>query len=358
MKGCLAVFTQAAAIGYLFCTWSFSIADEARFRHPEDESAKFQTEILIEGLNNPCGLAIRPAATEDTVDEFFFAESGAGRVLRFAVDSPTKTQEVIGGLTTRPFGSEKPLEVGPWALGFLTPSKLVVMGGVLEDGKEQVGVYVLPQDGILDANQTDHTVGPLATGDMVERLGFQGLTLGETTAYFASGAENSPGQIFYSDLEANRLDSFRPLLKEQNTLWPAGICLSPTNSAGSQYLVASYVGELQAVRDSQLVFIGPRSGKVLMQLLPGLYDLVGLAYSPSGQLYAIDFAWQNPESGGVYRLDDARRENRPACRAIKIASVVHPTSMVFAAEGALFVTAFGSRDEPKQGKIIKISGEF
>ncbi len=357
MKGCFAVFTQVAAIYYMFCTWSFSIADEARFRPPEDESAKFQTEVLIEGLNNPCGLASRPAATEDTVDEFFFAESGAGRVLRFAVDSPTKTQEVLGGLNTLPFGNEKPLEVGPWALGFLTPSKLVVLGGVLENGKEQVGVYALSEESrALSADQTDHTVGPLAIGNNQPR--FLGIAMGETAAYFSSGAESAPGQIFYSALEANRLDSFRPLLKEQIDEWPAGLCLSPVNSAGSQYLVASYVGGLQEARDSKLVFLAPVSGTLLLQIAPGLFDLVGLAYSDSGQLYAVDFAWQQPEGGGVYRLDDARLEGRPACRAVKIASMIHPTSLAFDSKGAMLVTTWGSLEKPKQGQIIKIIGEF
>lgn len=359
MTECLAALTQAVRISFFFCVAVGAFAQESRFPLAGDESANYQVEEVFTELDNPCGLALRPPSGEEATDEFFFAESGAGRVLHFAVDTPAKSQEVLGKLATHTLGNENPIEVGPWALGFLTPSKLVVMGGVLVDGKEHVGVYALPEDGkALSADQLDHTVGPLNPEDTDERIGFQALAISETAAYFASGSESAPGQIIYSAIEANRLDSFRPLMKEQIAEWPAGICLSPVNSAGSQYLVASNLGKLLEVRDSQLVFMDPFSGTVFMQLDAGLFDMVGLAYSPSGQLYAIDFAWQNPETGGVYRLDDARWEGRPACRAVKIASVVRPTSLAFASNGTLLVTAFGSSDKPKLGKIVKISGEF
>jgi hypothetical protein len=85
---------------------------------------------------------------------------------------------------------------------------------------------------------------------------------------------------------------------------------------------------------------------------------VGLAYSTSGQLYAIDLAWQDENAGGVYRLDDARFEGQPACRAVKIAEVVRPTSLLFAPDGALYVASWGKGNGAKQGTIVKISGEF
>ncbi|QEG36659.1 hypothetical protein [Bythopirellula goksoeyrii] len=359
MNRFFAPFVCAVVSGLLAAGMPATLAQESDFPPAENETDRYQLEEVFTGLNNPAGLALRPPSGDDVADEFFFAESGAGRVLRFSVDSPTENHEVLNELTTHRLGAEDPIEVGPWALGFLTPSKLVVMGGVQVDGEEQVGVYFLPENAkVLSANQVDHSVGPLTTGDTVEQLGFQAVAVGETSAYFASGSENATGQIYSSPLEANQLDSFRPLLKEQITEWPAGLCLSPVNSAGSQYLVGSYLGELQEARDSRLVFFDPFSGSVLMQLNSGLFDLVGLAYSPSGRLYAIDFAWQKPEAGGVYRLDDARWEGRPACRAVKIAKVVRPTSLAFASDGTMYVTAFGSSDKPKQGKIVKITGEF
>jgi hypothetical protein len=122
--------------------------------------------------------------------------------------------------------------------------------------------------------------------------------------------------------------------------------------------VASYLGALAEKRDSQVIFIIPSGGDVAMQLAPGLFDVVGLAYSPSGQLYAADFAWQEENEGGVYRLDDARLDGQPACRAVKIASIEHPTSLLFDDSGNLYVTSFGNGTNAKHGKIITIKGSF
>ena len=118
------------------------------------------------------------------------------------------------------------------------------------------------------------------------------------------------------------------------------------------------MGELSEARDSRVAFIIPAAGTVDMQLSPGLLDIVGLAYSPSGQLYAIDMAWNDENAGGVYRLDDARFEGRPACRAVKIASLVRPTSLVFAGSGTLYVSSLGAGTNAKMGTITKITGEF
>ncbi len=356
MKGYHNSFLRLLPIGFVCCAPLIVVAQEKLFPPAEDASADYQVQVIFEGLDEPCGLVLRPTVIEEEPAQFYFAENGSGRVMRFARDS-SNPQEVLRGLSTQQSNDQQ--SEGPWSLAFLTPTKLVVSGGVMKGGKQHIGVYLLPTNGkVLSPDQTDHTVGPLPDSGEELGLSFLATTVGETAAYFTAGGKKTPGQIFYSALEANRLDSFRPLLKGESTDWPAGICLSPLNSTGSQFLVAGYVGELEAERDSQLVFLAPKSAAELLRLTPGLYDMVGLAYSPSGLLYALDFAWNDPESGGVYRLDDALWQGRPACRAVKIASVIRPTSMVFTTEGNLLVTAFGSREQPNGGKIIEITGEF
>jgi len=83
-----------------------------------------------------------------------------------------------------------------------------------------------------------------------------------------------------------------------------------------------------------------------------------LAYSPTGQLYAVDFAWKEEGASGVYRLDDARVNGQQACQAVKIASIQRPISMAFTPDGTLYVTALGASDSKKQGILVKITGEF
>jgi hypothetical protein len=332
--------------------------EEGSFPPAVDELAKFRTEVVIDGLDNPCGLTLRPSSDRDDPQEFLFAESGAGRVLGFTAEEPGKTREVLTGLKVDEVDELK-THASAWSLGFVTPTKLAVYGG-MKDGGDRVGVYVLPADREpLSVEKQDHQI-VIAQGNADKlQLVLASVAVGETTAFFTNGSIELPGQIYRSGLAANRIEMPRPLLntpESQGARWPTGVCLSP--SSRMQFLVTAFAGEMTDARDSQLAFLIPVSGKLLLKLTPGLVDIVGLAYSPSGQLYALDLAWQDEKAGGVYRLDDARFEGQPACRAVKIAEVVRPTSLLFASDGALYVTAWGKGNSEKNGTVMKVTGEF
>ena len=333
-------------------------AENQGFSAAGDESKNFQTEVIVEGLDNPSGLAVRPITGNESASEIYFTESGAGRVMRFMASNPGETKEIVSGFETHPLNETIDLRLGPWAIGFVTPTKLAVLGGVQKQGTEQVGVFVLPDDGkVLKADQLDHTA-ELTDGYEQKSAGFPGMVLSDTAAYMAIGSD-STGNIFKAMLAANRIDSPRPLVSSkvaESLSWPSGLCLSP--AVRTQFIVAAYLGALTEERDSRVAFIIPSGGDVAMQLTPGLFDIVALAYSPSGQLYAVDFAWQEEKEGGVYRLDDARLEGQPSCRAVKIASLEHPTSLLFDESGNLYVTSLGTGSNAKHGKITKITGSF
>lgn len=333
-------------------------AEESALPHG-DESYRFQVEVIAEGLDNPAGLVIRPAIAKDDPQQIYFAESGAGRVLRFAANKSAERAEVVTSFAPHALTDQIELKVGPWALGFVTPTKLALWGGTVQNDVEQVAVYALPEDGKPLAADTPEHIAELPQDDKAVGVGFQGMIVGETSAFLSQGSAADAGTIFKAALIANRLDAPRtltPSKRDGQLRWPAGLCLSP--SAQRQYLVAGYLGELSDKRDSRLAFIIPSNGDVALELAPGLFDVVGLAYSPLGQLYALDLAWDNEKAGGVYRLDDARENGQPACRAVKIASVVRPTSLVFDKSGILYVTSLGSGTNAKRGQILKITGEF
>ena len=323
-----------------------------------DESAQFRSEVVADGLDNPCGLVLRPSSGRDTPPEILFVESGAGRVLGFTVDKPAETREVLTGLRVGEI-EELKVRAGAWSLGFATPTKLAVYGG-MQDGPNRVGVYILPAEHeAISADKQDHQV-VVGEEDTTEfQPLFAGTTFGDTKVFFSSGIANGPGQIYRAGLAANRIEMPQPQLnttESQRSHWPTGVCLSPSTKV--QFLVAALAGAMTGTPDSRLAFLSPVSGKMLLELTPGLLDVVGLAYSPSGQLYAIDLAWQGEKAGGVYRLDDARYNGQPACRAVKIAVVARPTSLLFAPDGALYVTSWGKGDDTKHDTIVKITGEF
>ncbi|MDZ4657439.1 MAG: hypothetical protein SH868_07645 [Bythopirellula sp.] len=333
---------------------------QAEFPPAVDESAQYKQEVLLKKLDNPCGLVSRPSADKDAPQEIFFSESGAGRVLVFGADRPRATQEVLTGLKTHELAQDVELRVGPWSLGFVTPTKLAVWDGVPRDGVKQVGVYVLPTDDkVLTADDVEHVAELPKDDSQIGNSAFPGMVMGETSAYLSSGSAEDIGTIFKAALVANQISSPRTLTPSKQSSdmhWPTGLCLSPPTK--TQFLVAAYVGDLLDKRDSRVAFLVPANGEVALELVPGLFDVVGLAYSPSGQLYAIDFAWHKEKLGGIYRLDDARLDGRPACRAVKIANLVRPTSLLFDASGAMYVTAFGTGTNAKRGSLIKITGEF
>ncbi len=320
-----------------------------------DESAKYDSNPILTRLDNPWGIAVRPSRLPDSSKEIFFAESGAGCVRRFTLDSPGTSREVIKGLEVQEVDEQFPVRTGPRALGFLTPTKLAVVGG----NGEQVEVYSIPDGESLAADKYDYLVGPLSQEGQPANLAFQSCTITETAAFFAVGDFDEGGTIFKSALKANRLDELQPLVRAAEAKgWGtvAGLCIS--DSSRMQFLVAGYVGTLLGKRDSQLVFIAPQTGKLVTQFATELCDIVGLIYSPSGQLYAVDLSWKNTSDGGIYRIDDARSQGRPACQVVKIASVAHPTSAVFVDKETLVVTAIGRKANQKQGSITKLTGNF
>jgi hypothetical protein len=298
--------------------------------------------------------------------ELFFSESGAGRVVRVAADKQDEVTAVVTGFPRAPWSSDPGRQVGPLGLAFITRTKLAVGTGGLGLGEDLIRVYALPADAVaLEYDQADHSVGPVPADSRSEtgEGGFLSLATIEEeiekALFAASSGDDAEGWILKAALGGNRLSDLRPFIATRRVAGaaaPTSVTINPKPRA--HYLVVGQMGEAGDDRDSRITFYGPATGAMALNLNAGLYDVCGLAYSrPSGDLYAIDFAWANPEAGGVYRIESAEVDGRESCRAVKIASVRRPTSLAFAPDGALYVTAFGERadaDSPPTGTLVKI----
>ena len=327
-----------------------------------DESASFEVETILSDLDNPCGLTVRPTRTTSGPYDLFLAESGAGRILQLSTAKPDEFREVIVGFRTNPFNDHLPYRVGPLGLAFLTRSKLMVGDSGNPSGSDLLSVYILPSDGkAVQASGPDHSVGPLRNREGTDSGSINFLAMAKTDelVYLSVGGDDDQGVLLKAGINSNRLDYLQPLLIEDASRRPAargGIAFIPPPQP--PYLVVAEIGSYETPSDSSLVFYIPATGEMAMSLPTGLHDMMSLAYSPSGQLYATDFAWSDAPSGGVYRLDDVRIAGAQGCRAVRIASIPHPMSLTFTSDGVLYVTAFGNGENEKQGMLLKITGEL
>lgn len=325
-----------------------------------DESAQFKVETIHDNLDNPAGLVVRPGAGNSGPFSLYFSESGAGRVVRLATDKPSELQPVVTGFPIRPFRRGADCRVGPLGLAFLSRMKLAVGVGNSPDDPIAVGVYNLPDEGEsveFASSVADASLGPRKNSKGNER--FFNLARTEGALLLAACDDEGVGGVFKASIDANKLSGLRQLIKapsDDSARGVLGVAINPKPRAN--YLLSAQMGELGAERDSRVTFLAPASGDVALQLEAGLRDATALAYSPAGDLYVADAAWDDPAAGGVYRIDAAEVDGRQSCRPVRIATIARPTSLVFTADGALYATAFGPRNDPTApptGALLKIT---
>lgn len=343
-----------------------SIPPPPAFAESGDESTKYIVEKIATDLDNPCGLVLRPSPPAGGPYELFFSESGAGQVVRLSTDKPAEKTPVITGFPLAQFREDSAYAIGPLGLEFITRTKLAVGTGGLGKGNDLVRVYSLPaDDSALTYEQADHSVGPIPN-DSRSNTG-EGLFFAlakiedelDKALYVTSSGDPDQGWVLKASMAGNKLADLQPFIATRRVTGigsPSAATVNPKSR--SHYLLIGQMGDQGDERDSLLGFYGPTTGTPAVILKSGLYDITGLAYSPSGDLYALDAAHADPKSGGVYRIDAADVDGRQSARAVKIAAIERPTSLAFTPDGFLYVTAFGESagaGQPPTGALLKIS---
>jgi DNA-binding beta-propeller fold protein YncE len=300
-----------------------------------------KTETVLEGLDNPSGLAVQPET-----GHVFVSDSGAGRVVR-VVDG--KAQDVIVGFPKDVYGKGPMYNIGPLGLAFLNKDTLVVGGGGLPDGEELLRVYKVPAAGqtAINASQMRKSFKIPPTVEIKGEGNFYALAATGQAVFATSNGDDTKGWV--NRLVINQDDSlgsykrFIATKEATEVDAPVAIAIGPRGE-----VVVGQMGEINSPEDGLLTFYNAKTGKMLLNLETGLYDITGLAYSGSGQLYATDFAWMDSEKGGLFQLVRTRQ----GIDSKKILSLDKPSALAFGKGGALYVTVFSSGS----GKLLRISG--
>lgn len=313
---------------------AFALASVANAQEPK-------VETFAEGLTNPTGLAFQPET-----GTLFVADSGASKVVRI-VDG--KAQDVIVGFGEDVYGKGPKYVIGPLGLHFLDKKTLVVGGGGYPDQKDKLYVFELPDEQTepLKAEQATETFELGQEGDVPPEGNYYALAGDESGVYVTANGDDTKGWVGKLALNGTKRGPFTRFIATKEAInvdAPVGIAISPRGE-----IVVGQMGEINLPTDSQLTFYNPKSGEMLMNLPCGLHDVAGVAYSPKGQLYAVDFAWLDASQGGLFQLVSKNDGGEQSIEPKKIAAIDKPTALAFGPDGSLYITAIGSPAEGATG---------
>ena len=302
-------------------------------------------ELVLEGLNNPCGLAFQPETAT-----LFIADSGNHKVVKL-VDG--KAVDAITDFPGDVYGKGPMVNIGPLGLLFLDKNTLVVGGGGLPDGEELLRVYTLPEDGsAIKADAMSASFPLAASGELKGEGNFYALAATGDGIYVTCNGDDTKGWVSKATVNGNAVSGFERYLATKEATEvdaPVGITISPDG-----YLVVGQMGEINVPGDSLITFYDAASKEMLLNVKTGLNDIAAVTYSKRGQMYVLDYAWADPTQGGLFQvLEDNNSET--GVRTKKITALDKPTAMAFDASGNLYVTVIGvAADGNSQGQLIKI----
>jgi hypothetical protein len=367
-------------LAFLAIFWCISLpciavmADEPKAAGPGDDKSKVKIETVLTGLDRPCGVAVRPET-----EYVYIAEGGAGQIVKFAPSSAGKTVPAVIGLpdTAKPSADSAPGNA--WGFTFLSKDILAIAAATVKDDKEEdrASVFNLSSAGStgeeqpLDygaANQRSSIIlsGPVKHAGEANAFCLAPFDFSFSTLLIAVRRNDDKGGVYKADLTSGHdaIDSVHQLIKAgavNKLSAPLGMAVSPHG-----FLTVVQSSADDSHHGIVLSFYQVRNGSLLMSMPLALADVVALAYSPkTGLLYALCCSSGKLADDGLYRLDAGKADDQTGVKAVKLATLEHPSAFAFGSDNALYVCVLGAvaegaknEDAAKQGKLLKITGDL
>jgi len=306
-------------------------------------------EVVLDGLNNPSGVAIQPET-----GHVFVADSGALRVIR-VVDG--EAEDVITDFPRDIYGKGPFYDIGPLGLLFLDKDTLIVGGGGLPDGEEMLRVFKLPAAGEepIKADQLHGAAKTLAgSGTTPGEGNFYAMAKGTKGVYVTCNGDDEKGWVSMATLEKDfKLKEFNRSIATKEAVGvdaPVAITISP-----ERHIVVGQMGETNVEGDSQLTFYSEERRR-LDNFELGINDITSLAYSPiRKRLFCTDFNWADPDNGGLYKI--VKTQDKKGCAVKKFATLKKPTALAFNSVGDAYITLAGTTSEGTEkpdGQLVVI----
>ena len=340
-------------------------ADEDDAEEEAEPKAEVVTELLVENLETPVGLAIAPQSGDVLVATRY-------GVYRYRLDQHAVFIEVEGYDRADTMGEDDGFEIGPLALDFYGDSELVVGNGGLPAGEEIVQTYEIgleprgdePQ---LQDQDQQKTAGPVPA-DVAGGEGagnFAGVAVGDAGVFVSTAGTTPKGWILKIPLKPEEDGAFGDIEPGLATADLAGVGgPGPLAWDADEHLVVGLWGGPDRGDDAIGVF-DVETGELVKKYDVEIGEFGGMAYHPNGTLYVTDMGLTDAEAGGLYKVTfdgDAATatkvgpfQQKQIAGGTKPFTLDKPAGIVFDADGKLYLTTVGT---PEEGKTTDDGGDF
>jgi len=302
-----------------------------------------------QNLDNPSGVAIHP----ESGHIFVATKKGVIRLFREGEKRRLQRKTEIARFPTDVYGKGPKYDIGPLGVAFIGTKQLVVGDGSRPDGEELVRVFDIA-DAAPEKPQPEkkaaHTLGPITAGaESAKGEGnFYGVAVTDKAIFVTCNGDDTKGWIAKADLTDGKPGKLTPFIATKEAVEvdaPCAITISPDGD-----LVVGQMGEITVPGDSLVCIYDAETGKLKKKYETGLNDITGLAYSPDGRLFAVDFSWIDTKKGALHEL----KIEGDTCTATKKFDLDKPTAIAFDDKGNALITTFGTAEEGAKGTPGKL----